>query len=115
MVISAGGGDEGLRDGWERKHTSGKTTSEGKDALNEGPKHEGLLPAVEICETAEEEEKTTRAKSKGRDEPLQLVGGDPKVLADGWKSDGCGCVCRSLCVLVWVSCLACGTYRQRTD
>lgn len=85
-----------VRNGWERKHTFSKTTAEREGGLNKGPKHEGFLSAVKIGETAEEEEQTAGAKGKARDEPLQLVGWDSKVVADRWKSNSHGSVRRSL-------------------
>lgn len=106
----------GLRGEWEQEHTSRKTTAEREDGLNEGPKHEGLLPAVKVCQTAEEEEETTRAKSKCRDEPLQLVRRDPEILADGRKGNGRGRIRRRLWV-GWfgLAVRALGMYWERTD
>ena len=86
----------GIRDRWEQEHTFSKTTAEREGGLNKGPKHEGFLSAVKICETAEEEEETAGAKGKPRDEPLQLVGWDSKVVTDRWESNGHGSVRRSL-------------------
>lgn len=106
----------GLRGEWEQEHTSRKTTAEREDGLNEGPKHEGLLPAVKVCQTAEEEEETTRAKSKRRDEPLQLVRRDPEILADGRKGNGRGRIRRRLWV-GWfgLAVRVLGIYWERTD
>jgi len=89
-------GGEVSEDELERKHTLNETGAEREDGLNQGPEHESLLSAVKICETTEEEKEAAGAEGKCGNEPLKLVGGDPKVLADGRKGNSCGRVCRSL-------------------
>lgn len=63
--------------GWKEeegeKRTFGKATTDGENGLERAPKHQGFLSAVEICETAEEEEETARAEGEGGDKPLELV------------------------------------------